>query len=168
MFSLLLQVYKTRSLLLLDTDLLNDIEADLSDLITNCILEIIMITFLVTLSLWMPTSHDGYYQGVGDWNLRRFGVVRTKLFLVQASWARAQWHNRQSTESLCLNFSSRVLTNHFNVLNKLQSIASTADMFTTSQCLSHIFSYSETAHSLRWARWCFAVEITWRLSWWPR
>ena len=59
MFSLLLQVYKTRSLLLLDTDLLNDIEADLSDLITNCILEIIMITFLVTLSLWMPTSHDG-------------------------------------------------------------------------------------------------------------
>lgn len=43
MFSLLLQVYKTRSWLV-DTDLLHDIEADLSDMITNCSLETVIIT----------------------------------------------------------------------------------------------------------------------------
>merc|ERR1719330_2153943 len=142
MFSLLLQVYKTRSRLLLDTDLLNDIEADLSDLITNCILEIIIITFLVTISLWMPTSHDGLYQGVGDWNLRRFELSEQNC---SSSRPAELGHNGTtgSQQSLCVLTFLQSL--HFN---KLQSITCTADMFTTSQCLSHIFSYSETTHSL--------------------
>ena len=123
MFSLLLQVYKTRSRLLLDTDLLNDIEADLSDLITNCILEIIIITFLVTLSLWMPTSHDGLYQGVGDWNLRRFELSEQNC---SSSRPAELGHNGTtgSQQSLC-------------ILTFLQESEQITSMCSTSFNLSH-------------------------------
>ena len=164
MFSLLLQVYKTRSRLLLDTDLLNDIEADLSDLITNCILEIIIITFLVTISLWMPTSHDGLYQGVGDWNLRRFELSEQNC---SSSRPAELGHNGTtgSQQSLC------VLTFLQSLNNSLQQ----ASIYHMHSWYVHNKSMFISHFLLFWNNSLFVVSevmfCRWdhlKTDWWPR
>ena len=94
----------------------------------------------------MPVSHDGLMPGLESEKV----WVRTKLFLAQASWARVQW-TTGSQQSLGIENFSGVLTNHFSLLEKLQTDECTADMFTTTKYYfkSHfLLAYSETTHSL--------------------
>ena len=93
----------------------------------------------------MPVSHDGLKPGLESEKV----WVRTKLFLVQASWARVQW-TTGSQQSLGIE-------NFFICLDKSLQLAREAsdeckaDMFTTTMCYfrSHfLLAYSETTHSL--------------------